>query len=207
MQIAETLEKEGCVCTQRLADCMLIDCARRIPYVRFDGKMSAKRRQETIAQFSVPLEDKATPDTVDQPPAASQAGSSRPKRTRKTRSTTTVVDGDDEIQIIENGQDDDFVMDDEVDDDDFIDDEDDELASKRKKKGSKGKGKAVPKAAASGYKTPAFTGPNPKVMLISLKAGALGLNLTVANNVYLYVNPTPFSSHLSSLFPEWIREY
>lgn len=26
---------------------------------------------------------------------------------------------------------------------------------------------------------------NPKVMLISLKAGALGLNLTVANNVYL----------------------
>ena len=30
-----------------------------------------------------------------------------------------------------------------------------------------------------------FDGPNPKVMLISLKAGALGLNLTVANNVYL----------------------
>jgi SWI/SNF-related matrix-associated actin-dependent regulator of chromatin subfamily A3 len=28
---------------------------------------------------------------------------------------------------------------------------------------------------------------NPPVMLISLKAGALGLNLTVANNVYLYV--------------------
>lgn len=171
--------------------------------------MSAKRRQETIAQFSVPLQEKATPDTVVQAPAASQAASSRPKRTRKTRSTTTVVDGDDVIEIVENGQDDDFVMDDEVDDDDdFIDDEDNELAAKRKKKGTlKGKGKAVPKTPASGYKTPAFTGPNPKVMLISLKAGALGLNLTVANNVYLYVNPTPFSSHLSSLFPEWIREY
>ena len=30
-----------------------------------------------------------------------------------------------------------------------------------------------------------FDGVNPRVMLISLKAGALGLNLTVANNVYL----------------------
>jgi SWI/SNF-related matrix-associated actin-dependent regulator of chromatin subfamily A3 len=31
----------------------------------------------------------------------------------------------------------------------------------------------------------AMNGINPKVMLISLKAGALGLNLTVANNIYL----------------------
>jgi SWI/SNF-related matrix-associated actin-dependent regulator of chromatin subfamily A3 len=30
-----------------------------------------------------------------------------------------------------------------------------------------------------------FYGDNPKVLLLSLKAGALGLNLTVANNVYL----------------------
>lgn len=36
------------------------------------------------------------------------------------------------------------------------------------------------------YKSTAVAfGANPKVMLISLKAGALGLNLTVANNVYL----------------------
>ncbi|KAF8893981.1 SNF2 family N-terminal domain-containing protein [Infundibulicybe gibba] len=69
-KIAEALDKES------------------IPYVRFDGQMSAKRRRDAITKFSVPL--------------------------------------------------------DEISDD-----------------------------------------VNPKVMLISLKAGALGLNLTVANNVYL----------------------
>src|ERR1700720_2910374 len=30
---------------------------RRISYVRFDGQMSAKRRQETLERFSLPLED------------------------------------------------------------------------------------------------------------------------------------------------------
>ncbi|EDR08813.1 SNF2 superfamily protein, partial [Laccaria bicolor S238N-H82] len=76
-KIAETMDEEG------------------IPYVRFDGQMSAKRRQETLASFS-------------------EKGNRRPR----------------------SG-----------------------LASKR----------------------------NPRVMLISLKAGALGLNLTgkFANNVYL----------------------
>ncbi|KAF7790392.1 hypothetical protein EIP86_001347 [Pleurotus ostreatoroseus] len=176
-KIAETLEKEG------------------IPYVRFDGKMSAKRRQETIAQFSVPVQENSVtpaPEVAQMTPTASQetasqTTSSRPRRARKTRSTTTVLDGGDEIEIVENGGDDDYVMNDEVDDDDddFIDDEDDE-SSKRKKKGkAKGKGKAIPKASASVSRGPVFAGPNPKVMLISLKAGALGLNLTVANNVYL----------------------
>ena len=80
----------------------------------------------------------------------------------------------------------------EGDDDDFIDDEDDDLAPRRTQ--SKGKGKA--KAKGKGRKSngpvtaprpsnPGFDGVNPRVMLISLKAGALGLNLTVANNVYL----------------------
>lgn len=34
----------------------------RIPYVRFDGQMSSKRRQETITQFSVPLENDSNGD-------------------------------------------------------------------------------------------------------------------------------------------------
>ena len=180
---------------------MLIDCTFSIPYVRFDGKMSAKRRQETIAQFSVPVQENSitsTPEVAQVTPTASQetaseTTSSRSRRTRKTRSTATVLDGGDEIEIVENGGDDDYVMNDEVDDDDddFIDDEDDE-SSKRKKKGkAKGKGKVIPKASASVSRTPVFAGPNPKVMLISLKAGALGLNLTVANNVYLYVIRDP----------------
>jgi hypothetical protein len=45
---------------------------------------------------------------------------------------------------------------------------------------------------ASVRKPKPFTGrglPEPLVMLISLKAGALGLNLTVANNVFLVCLP------------------
>ncbi|KXN85344.1 Putative SWI/SNF-like matrix-associated actin-dependent regulator [Leucoagaricus sp. SymC.cos] len=70
--------------------------AAGIPFVRFDGQMSARRRQEAITRFSVP------------------------------------------VKKSENSQ-------------------DDEVSDQM----------------------------NPRVMLISLKAGAFGLNLTVANNVYL----------------------
>jgi SWI/SNF-related matrix-associated actin-dependent regulator of chromatin subfamily A3 len=49
-----------------------------------------------------------------------------------------------------------------------------------KKSDPKGKGKAKDVRSVS----PDEDG-NPRVMLLSLKAGALGLNLTVANNVYL----------------------
>ena len=84
----------------------------------------------------------------------------------------------------------------EGDDDDFIDDEDDDLAPRRTQKG-KGKGKAKSKGQKSSGLISAppssnllLDGVNPRVMLISLKAGALGLNLTVANNVYLQVSQT-----------------
>ena len=40
-------------------------------------------------------------------------------------------------------------------------------------------------ASTSAAYDSAISGAIPRVMLISLKAGALGLNLTVANNVYL----------------------
>ena len=82
----------------------------------------------------------------------------------------------------------------EGDDDDFIDDEDDEEALRRKSKSEKGKGKAkkqarisvAPPSTSTYLDGSAFgTEVNPKVMLLSLKAGALGLNLTVANNVFL----------------------
>ncbi|RPD63881.1 hypothetical protein L227DRAFT_542891 [Lentinus tigrinus ALCF2SS1-6] len=177
-KIAETLDKEG------------------IPYVRFDGKMSARRRQETIARFSVPVEADSVPSLSQATappssqltePASSQRSSRR--RGRITQSSTVV----DEI-FADDDKDDDFVVGDDAqdDDDDFIDDEDDDAPARTQSK--KGKGKAKPttrgKKKASIPSTPVvdapeFDGVNPRVMLISLKAGALGLNLTVANNVYL----------------------
>ena len=78
------------------------------------------------------------------------------------------------------------------------DDNDDDNAPKaewsRSKAKAKGKGKGKAKArvvldsdeeAEAEEREFVTSGSNPKVMLISLKAGALGLNLTVANNVYL----------------------
>ncbi|KAG6918560.1 hypothetical protein DXG01_013650 [Tephrocybe rancida] len=122
-KIAETLDAEG------------------IPYVQFNGQMSAKRRQETISRFSVPITE----------------GNS--------------VNADNSV-----GDDDDaYVFNNDDDDDDDIDDDDDTSAfSAKRHKGKKNKSKG--KARASG--TSAHPSSNPKVMLLSLKAGAVGLNLT-----------------------------
>ncbi|KAL0956474.1 hypothetical protein HGRIS_002620 [Hohenbuehelia grisea] len=164
-----------------------------ISYVRFDGQMSAKRRQEAIAQFSVPLADDAA--VLDCPASATQQAGSQ-SRSRK-RSSRVILDDDD--VAVNDQQDDDaeFVVQDEDDDDDFIDDDDDDSAFAKKGKG-KGKGKGKQKATSKVKRASLGSG-NPKVMLISLKAGALGLNLTVANNVYLmdpyveYSSSVPFS--------------
>lgn len=90
---------------------------------------------------------------------------------------------DDEVVVLDDDGDGDFVVGDDHEDEDFIDDDDNDTPARKKGKG-KGKGKQR-ETAKSAYDEIAFDGPNPKVMLISLKAGALGLNLTVANNVYL----------------------
>ncbi|KAG2015673.1 DNA repair protein RAD5, variant 2 [Coprinopsis cinerea AmutBmut pab1-1] len=70
-KVGETLEAEG------------------IPYVRFDGQMSAKRRQEAIARFSVPV----TASSKDTNPAAEQAppeaDNGRPRRTTRRKSAPT----------------------------------------------------------------------------------------------------------------------
>ncbi|KAI0356200.1 hypothetical protein OH77DRAFT_1423798 [Trametes cingulata] len=172
-KIAEALDKAG------------------IPYVRFDGKMSARRRQETIARFSVPI----TPEDVGAAPPLSQATqppSSQPSEPvlserssrRRTRSSQSLLLD----ESIDDGKDDDFVMSDgQDDDDDFVD----ENVPPTRTQGKKGKGKAKGKAKALASDPAPVSasslpdGVNPRVMLISLKAGALGLNLTVANNVYL----------------------
>ncbi|EKM54585.1 uncharacterized protein PHACADRAFT_197015 [Phanerochaete carnosa HHB-10118-sp] len=156
-----------------------------IAYVRFDGGMSAKRRQETIARFSVPIAEDGSPAlALTQAPTASQASRS----TRVRRKSSRNVSSDVLDLTADSDGDADFVAPaDESDDDSFIDDFEDERPKKKGK--GKGKGKANGKRKAStpksNYHFALPDGANPKIMLISLKAGALGLNLTVANNVYL----------------------
>ena len=148
-----------------------------MPYVRFDGQMSARRRQETLERFSIPLEDELTSRTSSE----TALPASRPRR-----SSTQMVSLEDSVDIDDNNG--------IADDDDFLDDEDDDRAFSSKRRNgtgkTKGKGKGKAKStgrisARAGFNGASFVGENPKVMLISLKAGALGLNLTVANNVYL----------------------
>jgi SWI/SNF-related matrix-associated actin-dependent regulator of chromatin subfamily A3 len=159
----------------------------RIPYVRFDGKLSAKRRQEMLETFCVPLgQDAPEIANVQSTPIALTSEGQQPRRS--VRSTRRGAASAGEYQeadamFIDNGDDDGFVPQVDFDSDDGAD-----VPPTRNKKG-KGKAKGKSKAAARYDLAPvgaaAMNGINPKVMLISLKAGALGLNLTVANNVYL----------------------
>ncbi|KAJ3791022.1 SNF2 family N-terminal domain-containing protein [Lentinula aff. detonsa] len=140
---------------------------RGIPYVRFDGQMSAKRRADAITRFSVPLERMQAVKT-------SAASGSR----RASRKTSYNVDEGDRN---DNEDDEDFGT------DDGQSDFETEVTVTRK---NKGKGKAKQTQGDSDFEDDlSFESTqnqnNPAVMLISLKAGALGLNLTVANNVYL----------------------
>ena len=105
--------------------------------MRFDGKMSAKKRQEAIAEFSVPLEEESFSTLRKAPKGGNKAARGN----------------------LSDDDDDDFIVNDD-DSDDSIE-EDDGLFS-----GKKGKQRASNKLT------------NPRVMLLSLKAGALGLNLT-----------------------------
>ncbi|KAI9572249.1 SNF2 family N-terminal domain-containing protein [Boletus coccyginus] len=146
-----------------------------IPYVRFDGQLSARKRQEVLEQFSIPLDPDESPAPGEPLPSTSR---------RQTQPQLTPVEDDEDVT---NGDGSDFVPGDD-DDDDFEED-----ISTRIKKGKakenlrKGKfrAKAIPPVKQV-FDGSAFYGKNPKVMLISLKAGALGLNLTVANHVFLW---------------------
>ncbi|KAJ3733451.1 SNF2 family N-terminal domain-containing protein [Lentinula guzmanii] len=140
---------------------------RGIPYVRFDGQMSAKRRADAITRFSVPLERMQAVKTSAAP------GSRRASR----KTSYNVSEGDRN----DNEDDEDFGI------DDGQSDFETEVTVTRK---NKGKGKAKQTQGDSDFEDDlSFESiqnqNNPAVMLISLKAGALGLNLTVANNVYL----------------------
>lgn len=166
-----------------------------ISHVRFDGRMSARRRQETLEAFCVPVEN-TTGEMADiySTPAASTSEAQPSRRSVRSsrRRGADVVDSEQDAGVVPmiSDDDDEFVPQvDAINDDD--DDDDDDSAPWNDKKGKhkdKGKRKATTRMVennAAASQMPATNGVNPKVMLISLKAGALGLNLTVANNVYL----------------------
>uniref|UniRef100_A0A0W0FH49 Uncharacterized protein n=1 Tax=Moniliophthora roreri TaxID=221103 RepID=A0A0W0FH49_MONRR len=144
-----------------------------IPFVRFDGQMSAKRRQEAIARFSVPLT--LSGKLISTAPVVEGAGGNT--RSARARQASRKVLDQDTPDPEEGTQDDDeFVASSEPDYSDF----EAELPIQ------KGKGKQKQAFVEDELDEIATaTHENPAVMLISLKAGALGLNLTVANNVYL----------------------
>ena len=136
--------------------------------MRFDGQLSARRRQEALEQFSIPLEPGEMAVDVENP---------LPQRRRQTSTQATL---EEENDLEDN--DPTFIVGDADDDDNDYDFEED--ISARAKKGRK-KSKTKNKGKAKARIDSSLEGKIPRVMLISLKAGALGLNLTVANNVFL----------------------
>jgi SWI/SNF-related matrix-associated actin-dependent regulator of chromatin subfamily A3 len=127
--------------------------------------MSAKRRKETINRFCIPVRDDDFDTASPSPPPAS-----RPKRSAKKKEEVIVLDGSDEESSVTEEDD---------DNDEFPDGKGVVAQAKSAKKGKRSLAQAL--SCTYGDKT------NPKIMLISLKAGALGLNLTVANHVFLCV--------------------
>lgn len=131
--------------------------AEGIEYCRFDGKMSAKRRAETITKFSVPVKD--TP-AVDEEPVGM---SSRFRQTTQSQPLPTEIDEGDNAS--------DFVPDDHSDYIDTESDSDERPQGKRMTGKSKGKakGRAPAKSKILEALEESERESNPRVMLISLK--------------------------------------
>ena len=130
--------------------------------MRFDGQLSARRRQEALEHFSIPLE-------AEDHLAVDVENSFLPHKKRMATQN---------VQVEADA----LLEDDDADNDSDCDFEED--ISARAKKG-KGKLKPKNKGKMKAKLNSVLEGKIPRVMLISLKAGALGLNLTVANNVFL----------------------
>ncbi|KAF8318099.1 hypothetical protein DL93DRAFT_2054681, partial [Clavulina sp. PMI_390] len=183
-KIAEQLEKAG------------------IPFVRFDGSMSAHRRQAVIDRFNIPLAG-SLPDppkpSIDLPSLPSDDEDMElppiPTRRGRAKNSTSASGSDDYDPSAEPQHEDD--EDEGYDDASVYEESEPPSPQKGKAKAkakAKGKGKGKAKvisfadrrdALLHSYDVGLGGGDIPKVLLISLKAGALGLQLTVANNVYL----------------------
>lgn len=122
--------------------------------------MSAKRRQEAIARFSVPVAEELPI------PEARTSG----RRTRRAAASKVVENGGAE----QDGDDSDFLMSDK--DDGFNNDSDDDGEVQISKK-SKGKGKQK----ARNSSPPLRSEENPRVMLLSLKAVCCSISNKLSN--------------------------
>jgi len=150
-KIAERFEEEGLVKFMPCITHSKSENAPSISYVRFDGQMSAKRRQEAIARFSVPLA------------AVQETAVSSSKRVARTRNNRFVMPvGFDPNS--DNGTESDFATDGE--DDEFTDDPTFPFQQKTTQSKGKGKAAAIPRGELS-FDT---SDENPRVMLLSLKA-------------------------------------
>jgi SWI/SNF-related matrix-associated actin-dependent regulator of chromatin subfamily A3 len=133
--------------------------AEGIEYCRFDGKMSAKKRAETISKFCVPVRD--TPTFTEEPVGMS----SRLRHPKQPQSQAMEIDD-------EGDNTSDFVLDDDQSDYDDADPRDEERPQKKQKKG-KGRARAPGKVPAKSKILEALEEldgeSNPRVMLISLK--------------------------------------
>ncbi len=154
--------------------------------------MSARRRQETLEAFCVPVEDTTGEIIdVDSAPVASSSEVQPMRRSVRSshRSGANAMDSEQDAGAISITDDDgdEFVPQVEVKDDD----DGDSTWNQKGKRKAKGKHKSSAQTRftleddLTVLRKPTTNAANPKVMLISLKAGALGLNLTVANNIYL----------------------
>jgi len=187
-KIADVLDKEGSGHLRYLLfRRYLIMYLYRIPYVRFDGKMSAKRRQETLETFCIPLtQDASEIANVQSTPIVSTSDGQRTRRSARTLrggGTSAGQYQEADAKLLDDGDDDDFMPQFDADSDDGADGP--PTRNKKGKGKAKGKSKAAARSDFASVGVDPMNGINPKVMLISLKAGALGLNLTVANNIYL----------------------
>ena len=171
--------------------------ASSIPYVRFDGKLSQRKRQEALERFCVPVDEELELSSFQAAKGNAELLESLGLGLRKGKSRVVKVeDEDDEDTVTIDDSDDEFIPDKQnggaggnESDDSFLNDDYSNWNSSTKKEKGKGKAKATSKAHNRLMNNGLFSSSNenavPKVMLISLKAGALGLNLTVANNFYL----------------------
>ena len=100
-----------------------------IPFVRFDGQMSAKRRRDAITKFTLPLEQEQ----------------SNPQRTNVRNKRPTTRDDDSYVS-------DSMVNDD--DDDDFVNDEDEQAFGKNSRRKGKGKAKDIRSGSVDGDDNP-----------------------------------------------------
>ncbi|KAG1716393.1 hypothetical protein ID866_745 [Astraeus odoratus] len=130
-----------------------------IPYVRFDGQLSARKRQEVLECFTVPLETEAS---------ATDASMQSTRNSRQTCSRASATNGTGYDSYADKDGDEDSIDSGETEVDDNF--EGNISSRSRGKSKSKAKGKE-PMTLKSAFNRSTLTGVNPKVMLISLKAG------------------------------------